>query len=332
MSYDNSSEDLEPKVTDILHLDVDTDPTSPTPKRRKTTFMGSVHIKNIGRGGNLPRHDEEVIGGGGGSSGGDGGDNRALAQAAGAGALALPASVSLRQPREGEASRVSEVAQYFVDNQRIKPTEKVFIEMYKISDKRIKKQQQRSFLDGLSITLFKLRLPITITRMSLGYSLRKRSAESSKGRAAKTAKYDDAEFDDVSDLVDDQTQPGEPPQPEKPQSEKPQPEKPKTEMYDEGALIDFNLFESNKEDDKPDDDDSFERQVNAGIIVAKNNKQLNNIAQTMMDTFNLLDPNGGHYIVRGVPILRVSAFIAKDLSIRPADTDVANLFDHHSWK
>ncbi|KAJ8129167.1 hypothetical protein O1611_g4464 [Lasiodiplodia mahajangana] len=40
MSYDRSSEDLEPKVTDILHLDVDTDPYKPDPEETKDYFHG----------------------------------------------------------------------------------------------------------------------------------------------------------------------------------------------------------------------------------------------------------------------------------------------------
>ncbi|KAI0857504.1 hypothetical protein F4860DRAFT_517833 [Xylaria cubensis] len=48
MSYDSSSEDLEPKVTDILHLDVDTDPYKPDPEETKDYFHGfSAHKKHF---------------------------------------------------------------------------------------------------------------------------------------------------------------------------------------------------------------------------------------------------------------------------------------------
>ncbi|TGJ79857.1 hypothetical protein E0Z10_g8918 [Xylaria hypoxylon] len=40
MSHDSSSEDLKPKVTDILHLDVDTDPYKPDPEETKDYFHG----------------------------------------------------------------------------------------------------------------------------------------------------------------------------------------------------------------------------------------------------------------------------------------------------
>ncbi|TRX89539.1 hypothetical protein FHL15_009583 [Xylaria flabelliformis] len=40
MSYDSSREDLEPKVTDNLHLDIDTDPYKPDPEETKDYFHG----------------------------------------------------------------------------------------------------------------------------------------------------------------------------------------------------------------------------------------------------------------------------------------------------
>lgn len=40
MSYSIPSEALEPKATDILHLDVDTDPFKPEPAERKNYFHG----------------------------------------------------------------------------------------------------------------------------------------------------------------------------------------------------------------------------------------------------------------------------------------------------
>ncbi|KAI0197108.1 hypothetical protein EV127DRAFT_403233 [Xylaria flabelliformis] len=40
MSYDSSSEDLEPRVTDILHVDVDPDPYKPGPEETKDYFHG----------------------------------------------------------------------------------------------------------------------------------------------------------------------------------------------------------------------------------------------------------------------------------------------------
>ncbi|TRX94144.1 hypothetical protein FHL15_004912 [Xylaria flabelliformis] len=40
MSYDSSSEDLEPKMTNILHLAVDADPYKPDPEGTKDYFHG----------------------------------------------------------------------------------------------------------------------------------------------------------------------------------------------------------------------------------------------------------------------------------------------------